>query len=200
MRWYNLAIAAAVAGAAVACAHDSPTEARAPEAGPALARGGNATTLQRKTALLTNLPVSQGTFAGTLSITHIAYDQAAGTLLFSGTVTRTSDGLSETFTNVPGTLSSTDPSALTTQALGAHESGVCDILFLDIGAISLDLLGLQLDLSPIQLDLDAAPGPGNLLGNLLCAVTGLLDAGGLLSQLIGFLDQINTLLGLLAGL
>jgi hypothetical protein len=27
----------------------------------------------------------------------------------------------------------------------------------------------------IQVRIDAVPGPGNLLGNLLCAITGLLD-------------------------
>jgi len=200
MRWHNLAVAAALASVAAGCARDVPTGANAPEAGPSMARGGNPTTVARKTSLLTSIPISQGTFAGTLSITHIGYDPQTGQLLFSGTVTRTADGTSETFTNVPGTLTHTDPTALSAQALGANEPGMCDILFLDIGAIHLDLLGLVLDLSPIQLDLDADPGPGNLLGNLLCAVTGLLDGGGLLTQIIGVLDRINAILDLLAAL
>jgi hypothetical protein len=51
----------------------------------------------------------------------------------------------------------------------------CDILHLDIGPISLDLLGLKVDLSRIVLDITAEARPGNLLGNLLCAVAGLLD-------------------------
>jgi hypothetical protein len=51
----------------------------------------------------------------------------------------------------------------------------CQILELDIGAIHLDLLGLVVDLSPISLDVTAVPGAGNLLGNLLCALVGLLD-------------------------
>jgi hypothetical protein len=46
---------------------------------------------------------------------------------------------------------------------------------LDIGPISLDLLGLKIDLSRIILDITAERGAGNLLGNLLCAVAGLLD-------------------------
>jgi hypothetical protein len=200
MRWHNLAVAAAVAGMAAGCARDVPTSASAPEAGPSFARGGNPTTVQRKTSLLTSIPISQGTFAGTLSITHIGYDPETGQLLFSGTVTRAADGVSESFTDVPGMLTHTDPTAVSTQALGASEPGMCDILFLDIGAIHLDLLGLVLDLSPIQLDLDADPGPGNLLGNLLCAVTGLLDGGGLLTQIIGVLDRINAILDLLSGL
>ena len=200
MRWYNLAVAAAVASMIAGCARDVPTGANVPEAGPAMARGGNPTTVQRKAALLTAIPISQGTFAGTLSITHIGYDPETGQLLFSGTVTRAADGVSESFTDVPGALTHTDPSAVTTQARGNNEAGVCDVLFLDLGPIFLDLLGLQLDLSPIQLDLDAVPGPGNLLGNLLCAVTGLLDGGGLLTQIIGVLDRINAILDLLAAL
>jgi hypothetical protein len=200
MKWHSLAVAAALAGVVAGCARDVPTGASAPEAGPSLARGGNPTTVARKTSLLTGIPISQGTFAGTLSITHIGYDPETGQLLFSGTVTRTADGVSESFTDVPGMLTHTDPTAAVTQQFGSNEPGMCDILFLDIGPISLDLLGLVLDLSPIQLDLDADPGPGNLLGNLLCAVTGLLDGGGLLSQITGLLDRINSILDLLAGL
>jgi hypothetical protein len=51
----------------------------------------------------------------------------------------------------------------------------CPILFLDLGPIFLDLLGLQLDISPITIELTAVRGPGNLLGNLLCALVGILD-------------------------
>jgi hypothetical protein len=53
--------------------------------------------------------------------------------------------------------------------------GVCDVLFLDIGPIFLDVLGLTVDLSEIVLDINAVSGPGNLLGNLLCALVGLLN-------------------------
>ena len=52
----------------------------------------------------------------------------------------------------------------------------------------------------ILLDLDADPGAGNLLGNLLCAVTGLLDGAGLLSDILGILDRINGILDLLNNL
>ena len=40
------------------------------------------------------------------------------------------------------------------------------------------------------LDITAIPGTGNLLGNLLCAVAGLLDGGGALSSLLTRLNQI----------
>jgi hypothetical protein len=53
----------------------------------------------------------------------------------------------------------------------------CDILRLRLGPLDLDVLGLVIHLDRIVLDITAAPGPGNLLGNLLCAIAGLLDGG-----------------------
>jgi hypothetical protein len=53
--------------------------------------------------------------------------------------------------------------------------GACEILDLRLGPITLDLLGLVVRTNRIQVRIDAVPGPGNLLGNLLCAITGLLD-------------------------
>jgi hypothetical protein len=86
--------------------------------------------------------------------------------------------------------------------LSISAQAICGILDLDIGAIHLDLLGLVVDLAPIHLDITALGGAGNLLGNLLCAVAGLLDPGGFLidllntlNQLLDLLDQINNLLG-----
>jgi hypothetical protein len=52
----------------------------------------------------------------------------------------------------------------------------CDILNLEIPeGITLNLLGLLVETSPICLDVYAERGSGNLLGNLLCGLTGLLD-------------------------
>ena len=50
-------------------------------------------------------------------------------------------------------------------------------------------------LDPVVLTIDAQPGAGNLLGNLLCAVAGLLDGGGPLQQIVALLDRILNLLG-----
>jgi hypothetical protein len=187
-------IAAAMLSLAVLAACEQGPAVLEPEAAPSLARGGQGAA--KRAAPLTNLPISQDGFVGTLSITQIGYDAETGQLLFSGTVTRTADGVSDTFENVPGTLSGEAGTA----QFGNNEAGKCDILFLDLGPISLDLLGLELDLSQILLDLDADPGAGNLLGNLLCAVTGLLDGGGLLADILGILDRINGILDLLNNL
>ncbi len=52
----------------------------------------------------------------------------------------------------------------------------CDILTLEIpDGLSLEVLGLLVDTSGICLDVYAERGDGNLLGNLLCAVTNLLN-------------------------
>ena len=59
------------------------------------------------------------------------------------------------------------------------------ILHLNLDGLFLDLLGLEVDLDEVTLNLTAVPGEGKLLGNLLGAVTGLLDDGGL-SDLLGF--------------
>ena len=138
------------------------------------------------TGALTDDGVPAGTFTGTIDITQISRD---GTdLLFDGTITNAATGQTEAFSDVVGVLQQQGPR--------------CQILILDLGPLHLDLLGLVVDLSAIHLDIHAVPGAGNLLGNLLCAVAGLLDPpigggiGGLLDQL---LDAINDLLNDLLG-
>jgi hypothetical protein len=78
------------------------------------------------------------------------------------------------------------------QDVGVSQS--CDILHLVLGPLHLDLFGLVVDLNQIVLDIDAEPGPGNLLGNLLCAITGLFDNSGPLNIIA---DLLNSLLDLL---
>jgi hypothetical protein len=81
------------------------------------------------------------------------------------------------------------------------EADVCPVLHLDLGPLDLNLLGLRVELSQVVLDVTAIPGPGNLLGNLLCAVAGLLD-GVDLGEVLGNLLQslIDALIRILEGL
>jgi hypothetical protein len=74
----------------------------------------------------------------------------------------------------------------------------CSILSLDLGPINLNLLGLVVRTNQIQLRIDAVQGPGNLLGNLLCGITGILNPAGTLANTpLGQLAQIlNALLAL----
>jgi hypothetical protein len=77
----------------------------------------------------------------------------------------------------------------------------CPILHLDLGPLNLNLLGLRVHLDEVVLDVDADPGPGNLLGNLLCAVAGLLDGIDLGAVLGGLLQNlIDAVIRLLEGL
>lgn len=78
----------------------------------------------------------------------------------------------------------------------AARAATCDVLNLDLGPLALDLLGLQVDLERVVLKIVAVSGAGNLLGNLLCAVVGLLDAGGLLAQVSNILNSILAILRL----
>ena len=71
--------------------------------------------------------------------------------------------------------------------------GSCPILTLDLGPLDLNLLGLRVALNEVNLLIEAIPGAGELLGNLLCAVAGLLDGGflpGVLGQIAGILNQV----------
>jgi hypothetical protein len=130
---------------------------------------------------------------------------AAGNVLatFTGTFTPTeftSDGgvlsveglLEGEITDAAGAVIGTVEEVLTATVGGGAADAACDILNLDLGPLHLDLLGLVIDLSDVQLDITAVPGAGNLLGNLLCAVAGLLDGGvgG------GLANLLNRLLGL----
>lgn len=70
-------------------------------------------------------------------------------------------------------------------AAASHEGGGqggrrrCDILTLEIpDGINLTVLGLEVQTSGICLDVYAERGQGNLLGNLLCTVTNLLNNRG----------------------
>ena len=74
----------------------------------------------------------------------------------------------------------------------------CPILHLVLGPLNLNLLGLTVHLNTVVLDITAIGGAGNLLGNLLCAIAGLLD-GGLplpLSVLSNLLNQVLAILAL----
>ena len=88
---------------------------------------------------------------------------------------------------------------LSSLAISSGSAAACDVLNLVLGPLDLNVLGLEVHLKQVVLDIIATPGPGQLLGNLLCAVAGLLDGGplaGLLGQLVGLLNQILGQLGL----
>jgi len=73
-------------------------------------------------------------------------------------------------------------------------TGTCPVLSLDIGPLHLNLLGLIVDLSPVHLTITAQAASGNLLGNLLCAITNLLNTGGDLATIARGLTELLRLL------
>jgi len=152
------------------------------------AKGGNATFV---------LPVA-GTDAtglvsavGTLAIREFVNQN--GNLAASGTVTA---NLYDAVGNLIGKASQkvTVPVAVPgpAAAIGPAALVSCDVLSLVLGPLHLDLLGLVIDLNQVVLNITAVPGAGNLLGNLLCAIAGILDGGigDLLDQLVGLLNQL----------
>jgi len=83
-------------------------------------------------------------------------------------------------------------------AMGPQAAGQCPILDLMLAPIDLNLLGLEVKTSAICLNISSQSGPGNLLGNLLCSLTHLLDnrgnnAGGQLALLQNILNLLNQL-------
>lgn len=146
--------------------------AAAPQAAPTT---GNALTTP-----VTGTAPNGGVFNGTFTPT--GFVNQGGQLNVVGTVTGT-------LTNSLGqVLATVTNQAVTAPVTGAQ--GSCTILTLNIGAINLNLLGLVVQLSPINLNITAQQGPGNLLGNLLCAVANLLNGGGPLGNLAGLLNNI----------
>jgi hypothetical protein len=129
-----------------------------------------------------------GTFRGVATITEFGINQTTGVLSVTGVLR----GIA---TTSQGARQNIDQTFTTTAQLTQQNPTECQILFLDIGPIFLDLLGLQVDLSQIILDITAVAGPGNLLGNLLCGLVGLLDNfPGSLADILDQLLDINQLL------
>jgi hypothetical protein len=128
-------------------------------------------------AVTAQVPCTAAGVASTCTLQLTNLQDVNGTLQAAGTVT--GGGTTALFSGVPVAL---DP------------AGSCSILSLTLGPLHLDLLGLVVDLNQVVLNITAQPGPGNLLGNLLCAVANLLNNGGPLSGLTNLLNQINTLL------
>ena len=126
-----------------------------------------------------------GTVAGVFEITRfVARD---GQIVALGTFTGSVTDAAGAVTN--GTQSLALPVAIT---------GTCEILHLTLGPLDLNLLGLMVHLDQVVLNIDAQTGPGNLLGNLLCAIAGLLDPGP--GPLAGIVALLNQILAVLRGL
>jgi len=148
------------------------------------------------TGSFTDASGGQGVFAGTFA--PIEFTSTATDVIATGTLTGTlTDAAGTSLGTVTQTISTpVDRSASSNSTLAA---AACQILDLRLQPLDLDLLGLKVHLDTVHLNITAQSGPGNLLGNLLCAVTGLLDGAGALSQIAALLNQILAILNGLGG-
>jgi hypothetical protein len=128
-------------------------------------------------------------FVGTFDIKEfkVQGDQVIAVGTVSGVVTDASGAVVQTVRNVN----------VQDLVVPLQTPDACDIMHLEIGALDLDLLGLVVHLDQVVLDIAAVPGAGNLLGNLLCAIAGVLDpSAGIPVGIIA--DLLNALLDLVA--
>ncbi len=133
-------------------------------------------------------------YTGTFTVT--SFKKVGDVIRAYGTFNGTDAlGAPVTDTGYAEVLTSGTPGA----AAVAAATGTCSILDLTLGPLHLDLLGLVVDLNQIHLQITAEQGPGNLLGNLLCAVAGLLDNTGGGGGLNGLLTAITNLLNQILG-
>jgi hypothetical protein len=139
------------------------------------------------TGTVTNAAGAVSNLAGNLAISR--FDIQNGALVAIGQLTTT-------VTNAAG-QASTIVTQVTLPVTSATTGASCDILNLVLGPLHLDLLGLVIDLNQVVLNITGQTGAGNLLGNLLCSITGLLDAGALGQQLTNLLNQLIGVLGAL---
>lgn len=140
-----------------------------------------------------------GSFTGTLSILQFA--EQDGALVAQGTVTGV---LTDAAGVLVGQVTAQAVTLPVTKAAEAPDSSTgsvkasalaCNILNLNLGPLDLNLLGLKVHLNQVILNITADPSPGNLLGNLLCAVSNLLDLGGIIGIIANLLNQILGILG-----
>ncbi|HET8680803.1 MAG TPA: hypothetical protein VFM54_02840 [Micromonosporaceae bacterium] len=142
--------------------------------------GGSLTVSQ-----VTGTVAGGGTLLGTFDPTR--FRSVNDALTVTGT-------LQATLYNAAGTIIGTVTQTITFDVTAVPQA-VCTILDLTLGPLDLDLLGLQVHLNQVHLVIEAVSGPGNLLGNLLCAIAHVLDDGNPLGDIAGLLNRILRLLG-----
>ena len=147
------------------------------------------------------VPINAGAVTGSFNIVKFA--AINGKLNAIGTINVT-DGTRVVVSTIawPVATSQSPASSLSSISYSAAADSVaitaaapaaasCPILHLTLGPLTLNLLGLVISIpNPVVVDITAVPGPGNLLGNLLCAIANLLNPPNALQALINALNQL----------
>ena len=180
----RLTVLALVASLAALALTVSPVASAAPGGTNVAVPAGTLTTTLTGTA-----NNAAGTAASTVSsvLDITGFSKQNGQLMANGNLT-------STITNIATGAVQTVTQAVSVPVNTAASSGSCAILHLTLGPLDLNLLGLTVHLNQVVLNIDAVPGAGNLLGNLLCSVANLLNTGGALTQIANLLNQIIALL------
>jgi hypothetical protein len=159
-----------------------------------LGAAGVANAAPRTAAPVQAVPISGttstgGAFNGTFDVTQFA--NQGGQLNAIGT-------LAGTITDATGNVVGSVSQQIAMPVDLSQSTGSCQVLDLVLGPLDLNLLGLVVHLDQVHLNITAQQGPGNLLGNLLCAVAGLLNGPtGLNAILTQIANLLNQLLGAL---
>jgi hypothetical protein len=143
--------------------------------------------------------VGGGTFAGTLSLQEFeARDGQAFALgMIRGTVTSAAGA--PLGTAVVGQVAlpvQVGPGAAAREpAAGVIiQQQTCQVLNLELGSLTFDVLGVQVTTLPIGINLTADATGTNVLGHLICTILETVN------NVLGLVDLLNALLGLLTGL
>ena len=140
------------------------------------------------TGTVTNITSGVVTQIGSLRIDRFAVEN--GKLVAVASIR---DAAGQLVTSVPVPVQSITAGGRTSGL--SYQQATCRILHLELGPLDLNLLGLRIQLNRVVLDITAQRGPGNLLGNLLCAVAGLLN--GPTPNLQQIAARLNRILGIL---
>ena len=169
------ALVAGTIGLTAGTAAAAPASTAAPAA-------STAAPLATVTGTINETIAGVGTFVG--SFTPTRFTTSGGNLTVTGLLTGTFTSVANVVTPVSQVVSTT--------VTDAAAKAACTILSLELGPLDLNVLGLRIQLNEVDLLITAVPGAGNLLGNLLCAIAGLLDGG----NIGGLATLLNRILGL----
>lgn len=194
-RWLtSSALAVLVGGALVAGITGSVGVgvASASPSRPATAAVGHASAA-KGSKLPVSVPAKMKGVAGTLNGTVSRFSAKSGNVLADVSFT--------SFTSKAGTVT-TLPHAINRglPVMSAATAKSCGILNLKLGPLHLNLLGLVVNLNRVHLTITAVNAPGNLLGNLLCAVAHLLDGPAPAASQTRLLNDVVGTLGILGRL